>query len=178
MGTPPSQIFRAFYRPWFEPSTRTLTTVIDDISGEASRACGRGGSGPAALDFLLQVLRRRFDHRDAASALNELLNFGFPNGTPYAAYYLGFRMVVSGATGSERVLTPGVRLVLEIVRLSVHEQFPRLMPNLYPGELTTCPLLIGSIDAMWLALGVVANSKTSVLEGETLFSSCRRRQFL
>ena len=39
-------------------------------------------------------------------------------------------------------------MVLEIVRLSVNEQFPQLMPSLYPGELATRPQPFDSIDVM------------------------------
>ena len=93
-----------------------------------------------------------------------------PNGAPYAAYYRALRLVVSGFTGSERALAPGLGLVLEIVSLSVNEQFPQLMPSLYPGELATRPQPFGSIDAMWLALGTLANDKTPAINGAKLFS--------
>ena len=79
-------------------------------------------------------------------------------------------MVVSGVTGSERALAPGTGLVLEVVRLSVNEQFRQLVSSLYPGELAICPLPFGSIDGMWLALGALANDMTSDLNGGTLFS--------
>ena len=54
------------------------------------------------------MLSRQFDHGDPASALTELHNFGAPNGTPYAAYYRAFQLVVSGVTGNERALAPGL----------------------------------------------------------------------
>ena len=153
-----------------KPSAPALNTVIDDIFGQVSQAIKRGDSGPAAFDLLLQVLSRQFDNGDAASALSELHNFGAPNGTPYAAYYRAFRLVVSGVTGSERALAPGLGLVLEIVRLSANEQLPQLMPSLYTGELATRPQHFDSIDAMWLALGTLANSKTPAINGAKFFS--------
>ena len=94
------------------------------------------------------MLSRQFDNGDAASSLSELHNFGVPNGTPYAAYYRAFRLVVSGDKGRERALAPGLGLVLKIVRLSVNEQFSQLMPRLYPGELATRPQPFDLIDAM------------------------------
>ena len=149
-----------------EPSAPTLNTAIGDIFGQVSRAIGRGNFGPAAFDLLLQVLSRKCDNGDAGSALSELHSFGVPNGSPCAAYYRAFRMVVSGVTGSERALAPGVALLLESVRLSVNKQFSRLMPSLYPGELATRPKPFDSIDAIWLALGTLANNKTPAIFGE------------
>ena len=152
------------------PSAPALNTVIDDILGQVSRAIKRGGSGRTAFDLLLQVLSRQFDNGDAASALSEDQNLGVPNGTPYAAYYRAFRLVVWGVMGSESALAPGLGPVLEIVRLSVSEQFLQLMPSLHPGEPATRPQPFDSIDAMWLPLGTLANNKTPAINGSKLFS--------
>ena len=156
-----------------KPSAPALNTVIDDIFGQVSRAINRGDSGPAAVDLLLQVPSRQFDNGDAASALSELHNFGVPNGTPCAAYYRAFRLVVSGMTGSERALAPGLGLVPEVVLLSVNEQCPQLMPSLYPGELAIRPQPFDAIDAMWLALGTLATQKTPAINATELFSYLR-----
>ena len=90
---------------------------------------------------------------------------GVPNGTPYAAYYRAFRLAVSGVTGSERAMVPGLGLVQEIVRLSLNERFPQLMSSLYLGHLATRPQPFDSIYATWLALGTLANNKTPAING-------------
>ena len=64
----------------------------------------------------------------------------------------------------------GTGATVEIVRLSANEQFPQLMPSLYAGELASCRLPFGSIDAMWLALGALANNKTPALHGKQILS--------
>ena len=46
---------------------------------------------------------------------------------------------MSAVTGSERVLALGVDVVLEVVQMAVKEQFPTLMPTLYPGSMATDP---------------------------------------
>ena len=104
------------------------------------------------------------------SALGELNDFDVPNGTPYAAYYRVFLYVISGGSGSERGLERGLGLVLEIIHRSVNETFPQLMPSLYAGELATLPHPFDSIDANWLALSTLANSKTPVTNGAKLFT--------
>ena len=114
------------------------------------------------------MLRRQFDHGHAASAFTELHHLGVPNGTSYG-YYRTFRMVVSGVTGSERTLALRLGLVMGIVRLTVNEKFPQLMPSLFLGELATRPEPFDSIDAMWFSLGTLANNKTPDIHGTKLF---------
>lgn len=123
-----------------EPSTPRLSTIIGSIFSRVMRAVERGDSGPAIFNLLPQFLNRQFDHRDAASALSALQDYRVPSGTPYSACYRAFRIVDLEVTGSKLALALGMGLVLEVVRLSVNEQFPQLMLSLYPGELTTCPL--------------------------------------
>ena len=168
---PPCKAFGRAISP-DRPSTLTLT-IIDDSFGQVSRALGRGDSGPAYFDVVVQVLSRQFDHGGVASALSKLQNVGVLNGSSYAAYYRAVRVVNSGVTGIESTLASGVGLVLETVRLSVNEKPPQLMPSLYPGELATCPLPFGSIDYMWLTLGALANSKTPALNDKKyLITAC------
>ena len=52
-------------------------------------------------------------------------------------------------TGSERVLSPGTDVVLEVVRVAANEQFPALMPAFFPGSKATDPRPYGSLDAIW-----------------------------
>ena len=153
-----------------KPSGPALNTVTDDIFVHVSRAIKRGDSGPAGFDFLLQVLSRQFDNGDATCALSELPSFGVHSGTPYADYYRTFPFVFSGDTGSESAMTPGLGLVMEIVRLSVNKQFPQLMPSLYPGELATRSQHFGSVDVMWLPLGTLENINTLNINGAKLFA--------
>ena len=56
-----------------------------------------------------------------------------PKGTPFRDFSRAFRVVVSATTGTERDLAPGVDISFEVVRMAMNEQYPRLMPTLYPG---------------------------------------------
>ena len=60
---------------------------------------------------------------------------------PFSYFSLEFRVLVSAVMGSERVLSPGTDVVLEVVRMAVNEQFPTLMPTLYPGPKATDPAI-------------------------------------
>ena len=78
--------------------------------------------------------------------------------------------VESAATGTDRVLAPGVEFVLEVVRMAVQEQYPSFTPTLYQGVLATASRPFVTLDAMWLAFEALANSKTPAINGGTYFS--------
>ena len=75
-------------------------------------------------------------------------------------------MLQSAVTGSERTLAPGVDVVLEVVRMAVNEQFPTLMPTLYPGSMATDPKPYASLDKMWKAFGDMENNKKPAVKGK------------
>ena len=108
-----------------------------------------------------------FDRVDTGEAYIGLHNFGVCTGTPVCDFSREFR--VSVVTGSERVLAPGVDVVLEMVRMVVNEQFPTLMPTLYPGPMATDPKPYASLDAMWNALSDLAHNKTPSVNGDFVF---------
>ena len=89
---------------------------------------------------------------------------------PEAFNLLLRRVLVSAVTGSERTLAPGVDGVLEVVRMAVNEQFPSLMPTLYPGPMATGPKPYASLDEMWKAFSDISNNKTPAINGENVYS--------
>ena len=57
-------------------------------------------------------------------------------------------MLVSVVTGSERILSMGTDVVLEVVQMEANEQLPTLMSMLYPCSKVTDPRPFASLDAM------------------------------
>ena len=118
---------------------------MDASFGQVVRALRDGASGPEAFAVLLRLLSCHFDCVDSGADYKKLYTFGVPSGNPFCDFSREFRIVgsvatgtvVSVATGTERVLAPGTEIVLEVVRMAVHEQYPRLMPMLYPAEMAT-----------------------------------------
>ena len=76
---------------------------------------------------------------------------------------------MSGATGTERGLAPGVEVVLEVVRMAVNEQYLGLMPTLYPEVFATVSRPFVTLDAVWLACQTLANNKTPAINVENCF---------
>ena len=109
-----------------------------------------------------------FDRVDTGEGYTRLHSFGVCTGTPFCDFSREFRVLVSAVTGSERTLAPGVDVVLEVVGMAVNEQFPSLMPTLYPGSMATDPKPYASLDKMWKAFSdlPVSNNKTPAINGE------------
>ena len=76
---------------------------------------------------------------DTGEGYTRLHSFNVCTGTPFCDFSREFRVLVSVVTGSERTLAPGVDVVMEVDKMAVNEQFPSLMPTLYPGSMATDP---------------------------------------
>ena len=121
------------------PSTADMTTLIDELLGQASRAIKDVTSGPEAFTLLLRLLTTQFDRVGTGEGYTRLHNLGVSTGTPFCDVSRGFRVKLSPVSESERTLVPGVDVVLEVVRIAVNEPFPTLMATLYPGSMATDP---------------------------------------
>ena len=89
--------------------------------GHVSKALEAGASGPEAFTLLLRLLTTHFDRDDTGEGYTKLHNFGLFAGRLVCDFIREFRALVSTVTGSEHVLSPGVDVVLEVVRMEVNE---------------------------------------------------------
>ena len=135
-----------------------------------SRALAGGATGPEAFTLLPRLLSNHLDRTDTGGSCTKLHNFDVSNGTPSCDVGGNFGGGVSEATGTGRVLAPGVEAALEVVRMAVNEQYPSLIPTLHPGVLATVSRPFGTMDAMWLAFEILANNTTRAINGAILFS--------
>ena len=142
------------------PTTARMTTLIDYIFRQVSRALDGEASGPEALTLLLRLLVSHFDRVDTGEGYTKLHAFMVCIGTPFSDFSRMFRvlLIVSAVTGSERVMSPVTDVVLDVVRMAVNEQFPTLMPTLYPGSKATDSRPYASLDAMWKAFSYLAHN--------------------
>ena len=131
-----------------KPTTADTTTLIDGVFGQVLRAIEGRAPGREPFTFLLRLLTTPFDRVNMGKGYTKLHNFGLSTGTPFCDLSRVVRVLVSAGTGNERVLAPGVDVVLELVRMAVNDQFPAFMPTLYPGFTATDPKPYASLDAM------------------------------
>ena len=114
-----------------------MTILIDDLFWQVSRDVEEGDFGPEAFNILLRWLMTHVDRVDTGEGYTRLHSFSVCTGTPFFDFFREFRVLVSAVTRSERILAPGVDVVLVVVWMAVNEQFPTLMPTLHPGSTAT-----------------------------------------
>ena len=91
-----------------------------------------GVPGSEAFNLLLRLLVTPIDRVDTGEDYTKLRTFGVCNGTPFYYFSREFRVLVSAVTGSDRVLSLGTDVVVEVVRMApVNKQFPSLMDASY-----------------------------------------------
>ena len=77
---------------------------------EVSRAMSGGLPGPEAFILVSGLLMTHFDGIGTEEGYTMLHTFEMCNGTLFSDFSWEFRVLVSTATGSERVLSPGLRM--------------------------------------------------------------------
>ena len=158
-----------------KPTTSPVITLMDKCFGQVARALRDGASVPQGFILLLRLLAATLTALTGAG-YNKLKTFGVPNGAPFCDFSREVRVVVSTATGTERVQAPGAESFLEVVRMAVNEQYPSLMPTLYSGVMATEARHFGALDAMRLAFQALANTKASAINGEKQIPSLLLRR--
>ena len=147
-----------------------MTTLFDVFFRQVSRDVEEGASGPEALYLLLRRLMTYCDRVDTWEGYTRLHSFRVCTGTLSCDFSREVRVPVSAVTRSERTLAPGVKVVLEVVRMAANEQFPSMMPAFYPGSMATDPTSYASMDNMWTAFGDLPNNRTPGVNGYCFFS--------
>ena len=96
-----------------------------------------GSSGLDASKTLLAELADYFDRAPRGVALTTLQNFGVRTGTPFASYLRALRVVVASTVEKGGPLAPSAAIAIELIRTRTAQQYPVLMPTLFPGDLAT-----------------------------------------
>ena len=110
-----------------------------------------GVSRPGAFTLLLRLLMTHFDGVDTEEGYTKWHILGMCNGTPFSDFSGEVRVLAPTATGSERAVSPGTRVVLQVVPVAANDKLPALMPALYPGSTATDRRPCTSLDALWRA---------------------------
>ena len=152
------------------PSSSGLTAVFDEFFAQVKVGVDGWATGPEASNQLLRLMCSHFDHGDGTTPFQRLHTFGVANGINFSEYFRTFRVVVSSVTGLENTLALTASTVLELVRRSVMNQYPGVMPAFYPGASATALTLFVSNDVMWLSLETMATNRTPDKIGENMFS--------
>ena len=96
-----------------------------------------GVDGPAAFWILLIDVTDYFDRAPRGAALEILQKFGVPSETLFSNYLRSFRVVVASTVDKGGPLAPSPEMAMELIRIRTAQQYPMLMPTLFPGNLGT-----------------------------------------
>ena len=117
--------------------THDLHRLVDDPFSQLQERMTSGSCGPAAFKTLLADFADYFDRAPRGAALATLQNFGVRTGTPFASYLRALRVVVASTVEKGEPLAPSAAMAIELVRIRTVQQYPMLMPTLFPGDLAT-----------------------------------------
>ena len=115
--------------------------------------------------MLLEDFTDYFDRAPRGAALETLQKFGVRSGTPFSSYLRAFRVVAASTVEKGGPLAPSAEMAIELVRIRTTQQYPMLMPTLFPGELATrrpyCTLA-----SVWTAFANLKHITTPVINGD------------
>ena len=117
--------------------THTLHRLVDDLFAQLQERLASGVDGPAAFRTRLIDATDYFDLAPRGAALETLQTFGVPSGTPFSNCLHSYRVVVASTVDKGGPLAPSPEMAMELVRIRTAQQYPMLLPTLFPGSLAT-----------------------------------------
>lgn len=109
-------------------------------------------SGSAVFKRLLADMTDYFDCAPRGAALKTLQKFGVCTGTPFPSYFRHLLVDVAHIEGKGVPLAPSSDMAIELVRIRTAQQYPLLMPTLFPDNLATRERSCSMLASTWTAL--------------------------
>ena len=151
--------------------THNLHRLVDDLFSQLQENMMTGSSGPAAFKILLADFDDYFDRAPRGAALETLQKFGVRTGTPFSSYLQTLRAVVASTVEKGRPLTPSAEMAIELVRIKTTQQYPMLMPTLFPGDLATREKPYDSLASMCTAFADLKHNTSPAIDGGAFASA-------
>ena len=151
--------------------THDLHRLVDDLFSQLQNRITTGSSGPAAFNVLLADFTDYFDRAPDGAALETLQKFGVRTGTPLSSYLRALRVVVASTVEKGGPLAPSAAMANELVRIRTAQQYPMLMPTLFPGDLATREKPYVFLASMWTAFGDLNHNTSAAIDGDAFASA-------
>ena len=151
--------------------THGLHRLVDDLFLQIQERLSSGSGGPAAFKILLTDLADYFDRAPRGAALETLQKFGVRTGTPFSSYLRALRVVVASTVEKGGPLAPSATMAIELVRIRMSQQYPTLMPTLFPGDRATREQPYASLALMWTAFADLKHSTSPAINGDAFASA-------
>ena len=114
--------------------THTLHRLVNDLFAQLQGRLASGVDGPAAFRTLLIDVTDYFYRASRGAALEALQKFGVPSGTPLSNCLRSFKVAVAGTVDEGGPLAPSTEMAMKLIRIRTAQQYPMLMPILFPGN--------------------------------------------
>ena len=146
--------------------THILHRLIADLFAQLQERLASGVDGPAAFGTLLTDVADYFDRTPRGAALATLQQFGEPSGTPFSSFLRSFRVVVASTVDKGDPLAPSPEMAMELIRIRTAQQYPMLMPTLFPGVLATQERPYDSLATLWTVFANLKHNTSSAIDGD------------
>ena len=89
-----------------------------------------------------------------------------PSGTPFSNYLRPFRVVVASTVDKDGPLAPSPEMAMELIRIRTAQQYPMLMPTLFPGILATRERPCDSLATLWTVFAYLKHNTSPDIDGD------------
>ena len=146
--------------------THTLHRLVDDLFAQLQERLASGVDGPAAFRTLLIDVTDYFDRAPRGAALETLQKFGVPSGTPFSNYLRSSRVIVASTVDKGGSLAPSPEMAMELIRSRRAQQYPMLIPTLFPGNLATREMPYDSLATLWSVFAYLKLNTSPAIDGD------------
>ena len=143
-----------------------LHRLIDDLFAQLQERLASRVGGPVAFGTLLTDVADYFDRVPRGATLATLQQFGVPSGTPFSTFLRSFRVVVASTVDKGGPLAPSPEMAMELIRIRAAQQYPVLMPTLFPGVLATRERPYDSLATLWTVFANLKHNTSTVIDGD------------
>ena len=97
-------------------------------------------------------------------------NLAFALELPFSCYLRALRAVVASTLEKGGPSAPSATMAIGLVRIRTAQQYPTLMPTLFPGDRATIKKPYVSLASMWTAFADIKHNTSPAINGD-VFSS-------
>ena len=151
--------------------THDLHRLVDDLFSQLQERLSSGTGGPAAFKTLLSDFADYLDRAPRGAALETLQKFGVRTGTPFSSFLRALRVVVASTVEKGGPLAPSATMAIELVWIRTAQQYPTLMPTLFPGDRATREKPYASLALMWTAFADLKHNTSPAINGDAFASA-------
>jgi hypothetical protein len=146
--------------------THILHRIMYDLFAQLQERLASSVDEPAAFGTLLTDIADYFDRAPRGAALATLQQFGVPSGTPFSSFLRSFRVVVASTVDKGGLLAPPPEMAMELIRIRTAQQYPMLMPILFPGVLATRERPYDSLATLWTVFAHLKHNTSPAIDGD------------